>query len=212
MLQQLLKFAIVPRLGADAVVIADSDVVLVRPLSSESLLFEGRAPLYRRAGVVDATLPRHVIWHATARRLLGLPSASPPLPDYISSFAVWETEVVIALQRRVERTTRCSWLDALGAQLHLSEFILYGVFVEEVLGLDRRTIVTSSRCHSYWETTPLDRDAAREFARGIASDDLAVMISAKSGTGLDEWKIALCEVEKRSRGRAPDVTRGPPHP
>ena len=116
--------------------LADSDVVFVRPVTAETFRKDGRLTYYRSDEAVHASMPRHIIWHDVARRLLGLPPAGPPpLPDYISPLNVWDRQAVLALRDRIEQVTGRPWLDAIGSQLHVSEFMLYGVFVEEVLGV-----------------------------------------------------------------------------
>ncbi|WP_199442684.1 DUF6492 family protein [Umezawaea beigongshangensis] len=183
-LQQAVKIAAAERFDARAVLLADSDVVLVRPTTADSFTSAGRLGLFRADGAVHAGMPRHVRWHAVARKLLGVPGeARPPLHDYVSPFNVWEPEVVRALRRRVEQVTGRDWLDVFCSRLHVSEFVLYGVFVDEVLGGPARHCPSDTMfCHTYWDTTPLDHDTAVEFAGAVAPDALAVMISAKSGT------------------------------
>jgi hypothetical protein len=191
--QQLVKLRATEELGADVVMLADSDVRLVRPAMADTFCVDGRLRFYRRADAVDERLSRHLIWHAVARRLLGLPPAGgEPLPDYISAFNVWERRIIQMLRERVEAVTGRPWLEAIGGELHFSEFILYGVFVDEVLGSGAGVFATDSMlCHSYWDVTPLARDGAVEFVRGADPDDVAVMISAKSRTPLAVRREAL---------------------
>ena len=81
----------------------------------------------------------------------------------------------------------------------MSEFILYGVFVDCVLGESADVFAAHSMlCHSYWNTQPLDRAAATDFVRDRAPEDVAVMISAKSGTPLDVRAEALSTVHEGS--------------
>jgi hypothetical protein len=191
--QQLVKLRATEELGAEVVILADSDVRLVRPVTARTFCVDGQVRFYRKAGAIDQRLPRHMIWHAAARRLLGLPAAEPgPVPDYISAFNVWERRIILMLRDRVETVTRRPWLDAIGGEVHVSEFVLYGVFVDEVLGAEARVFATDSMlCHSYWDLSPLDRDAAAEFVHGAEPDDVAVMISAKSRTPLAVRREAL---------------------
>ncbi|QWF79805.1 DUF6492 family protein [Amycolatopsis sp. CA-230715] len=183
-LQQALKIAAAARFDADSVLLADSDVVLVRETTPEVFQIDGTPGLYRNEGAVHAGMRRHVRWHQVARRLLGVPgTAHPPLPDYVSPFNVWEPEVVRAMQARITEVTGRHWFDAFTAELHISEFILYGVFVDEVLGGTPRFSPSPTMfCHTYWDTAPLDEPGAREFALRRDPDSLALMISAKSGT------------------------------
>jgi hypothetical protein len=192
-MQQLIKLRAAVELGADVVVLADSDVIFVRPVTIDTFCKDGRLRFYRHRGAVDDSMPRHRIWHDVARRLLGLPPAAPaPLSDYISAFNVWDRRVVLALRDRIEEVNGRPWLDAIAKQLHLSEFILYGVFVEAVLGASAEILETDSMlCHSYWDPAPLCAASAGEFVQALPPGDVAVMISAKSRTPLDVRREAL---------------------
>lgn len=188
--QQLVKLAATAEAETDVVVLADSDVVVIRPLDLDDVTRNGTLDLYRLDAGVHAELRRHVRWHDVARRLLGLDPLPPPLPDYVSSFMFWDPEVVRALRRRVEEVNRGSWLDVIGSQLHFSEWTLYGVFVDELLG-STVTHTTDTRCHNYWDTAPLDVRTATTFVEQAKPTDVAVMISSKSHTPLGVRRTAL---------------------
>jgi hypothetical protein len=54
-----------------------------------------------------------------------------------------------------------------------------------VLGAPANSFTSEhTRCHSYWDETPLDAKGAGDFLAGTRDDDIAVMISAKSRTPL----------------------------
>lgn len=201
-MQQLVKLALTTRLDVDAVVLIDSDVVMARPVTAATFTEHGKATMYREVGAVHYGMKRHVVWHAVARRLLGLPPADPPLNDYVNALTVWDPEVVAGLQARIEEVNRRPWMDTMAANVHFSEDILYGVYVDEVLAPADRSVSRRSPCHCYWDTTPLDRDAAAQFATGITDDDVALMISAKSHTPLDVRRDAW-----RQRALLPHAAR-----
>jgi hypothetical protein len=191
--QQAIKIAASARMEADVVLVVDSDVVLVRPVDVNRFIRDGQRCLYRLENGVTADMERHVIWHRVARDILGLPPAPPPpLPDYVSSFNFWDPAVVRAIQHRIAETTGQDWLDAFTAQLHISEFILYGLFVDEVLNASGpRPPADVTVCHNTWQTTPLDREGAIAFADGLGPDAVAMMISAKSWTPTDVRRVAI---------------------
>jgi hypothetical protein len=185
-MQQLVKLQAAAEIGADVLLLADSDVLLVRPVTLDTFRRNGRLRLYRKEAAIDERLRRHLTWHDTARNLLDVPRAKPPLPDYVSALNVWDRATVLALQDRIQRTTGRPWLEAMAAQVHVSEFILYGVFVDEVLREGAQVEPTDSMlCHSYWDPYPLSLAAAERFIYSTSDDDVAVMISAKSRTPLD---------------------------
>jgi len=201
MMQQILKLAAAIRLDADILLLVDSDVQFVRPITADTLFQNGKLRQYRRDATVTEDLPGHVAWHKIARELLGLPTPKLPLPDYVSALNVWDRRVVLALLERIERTNRRHWIDVLGGQFTFSEHILYGVFVDEVLGLSANTFVTSSSlCHSYWDTSPLDEASAAMFLRSLSANDVAILIQSKSGTPLETRRSAFA----RFMGSAPE--------
>jgi hypothetical protein len=190
--QQIVKLAAAARLDADVVLLVDSDIGFIRPFGVDRFVRDGVARFYRKPDEIDDRLPRHVLWHRAARALLGLPPGQPPLPDYICWPAPWDPKVVRLLLQRVEQVTGRPWATAVGAQLHFSEEILYGVFVDEVLGAPANSYVTDAMlCHDYSHEVPLDERGLAEFLGRVGPDDIAVMISAKSRTPLPVRRAAL---------------------
>jgi Family of unknown function (DUF6492) len=183
-MQQIVKLVAASKLEADVLVLADSDVTFVRPITVDTFRKAGQVRFYRGKDLVHAQMRRHLVWHDVARRLLGLPPAGPPpLPDYISAMNTWDRQVVLAMRDRIEDVTGRPWLDAIASQLHVSEFILYGVFMDEVLGTSAATHAEGSMlCHSYWGPGPLEPEAVPGFVQSLSRDDVAVMISAKTNT------------------------------
>lgn len=189
--QQLVKLAVAEQLPERVIVLADSDVVFVRPVTASTFAPGGRARLYRCDGGVDASLPRHLRWHALAHRLLGMPPPPPPpLPDYVSSLACWDGEVVRRMLRRVTDVTGRRWHDRVGAALHLSEWTLYGVFADQVEAGRHVSLSDRSLCHSYWDTVPLATDEAAALLSAMDDGDVAYMIGAKSRTPLPVRRAA----------------------
>ena len=163
-MQQIIKLQMATQVNADLLLLADSDVLLVRPVAAETFRTEGRTRFYRRDNEIHSDMSRHIIWHENACKLLGVPMESPPLPDYTSAFNLWERNTVLALQERIQQQTGRHWLDAVTRRLHFGEFMLYGVFVDKVLGAHSNVAVSESMlCHSYWEAAPLDSTEADEL-------------------------------------------------
>lgn len=192
-MQQTTKIIAAGQLDADVALLVDSDVVLVRPVRADRFRVDGRPRLYREENGVTRDMSRHVIWHRVARDLLGLPAAPPPpLPDYITPLNFWDPATVRAMQDRIRATTGRRWVDAFNGQLHISEFILYGVFVDEVLSAGHAPPPADNTvCHNNWQRTPLDLDSAIAFADRLPPDAIAMMISAKSHTPMDVRRAAI---------------------
>ena len=139
LVQQLAKLAISRVADEDILIHADSDVVLIRRFSADMLQGEGQSfPLFRIPAAVDERLPTHVRWHRTAERLLGLERRPLPLPDYIGGLVPWRRDVVWALLDEIAKGSRRDWVQTLASARELSEYILYGRFVDDLLGKTQR--------------------------------------------------------------------------
>ncbi|WP_170856931.1 DUF6492 family protein [Geodermatophilus africanus] len=195
--QQILKLAAAAQLEMDVVIVADSDVEFIRPFSAKVFRKDDVVRFYRRPEAIDVTLPRHLIWHDVTRRLLGLPAATPPLPDYVAPLVACDPNLVSSMLRKVSEVTREPWTSAVGAELHFSEYTLYGVYIEEVADpLARSFVSDDSLCHEYWNEEPLDPQSAETFLSAVRPTDVAVMISAKSRTPLGVRRSALASARR----------------
>ncbi|WFE30191.1 DUF6492 family protein [Solwaraspora sp. WMMD791] len=194
--QQIVKLAAAARSDADVVLLVDSDIEFVRPFDADVFCADDVVRFYRKPHEIDQRLPRHVRWHEVSRQLLGLPPLTQlPLPDYICWPAPWDPRLVRELLNRVEEVTGRPWPTAIGSQLHFSEEILYGVYLDEVVGGAAVSYATDDMlCHDYSAEEPLDATGIRAFLDGIGPADIAVMISAKSRTPMDVRRAAMAEL------------------
>ncbi len=187
--QQVIKLAAIAASEDDVVLTVDSDIEFIRPFSAEMFVRDGAVRFFCNPNQIDERLPRHMIWHQVAPVLLGLPPSKPPYPDYISSYLAWDPKLVRRMLARVEATTGQPWPTAIAGQLHFSECILYGVFVEGVMGAPAKAFVSDdSLCLSYWDTTPMSPESAANLIDRIRPTDIAALIQSKSRTPLSVRK------------------------
>jgi hypothetical protein len=202
-LQQIVKLSAVGAMEADVVLLADSDVVFIRPLHASEFLRGGAVRFYCLPDGVTEALPRHMAWHESARRLLGLPPLPPGArPDYITSFVAWDPAIVRRIQERIAATSGLDWASAIAAEIDVSEWTIYGSYVN-YLGSDKdRSFTTSTTlCHSHWGNTPLASSNAEIFAGSIGPNDVAVLIQSKSSTPLNIRRQIVEAVQQRARRR-----------
>jgi hypothetical protein len=183
LVQQLAKLGISRVADEDILIHADSDVVLIRRFDADLLQGEGQSfPLFRILAAIDERLPTHVRWHRTAERLLGLERRPLPLPDYINGLVPWRREVVRALLDEIASRSRRDWLQTLASAWEVSEYILYGRFVDDLLGKTSGSAPTCpSLCHTLWSSSPITNSALEEFIDGSAPSEIAVCIQSNAG-------------------------------
>jgi hypothetical protein len=190
--QQLIKLAAIAASNDDVVLVVDSDAEFFRPFTAETFVRDGNVRFFCDPDQIDKRLPRHLTWHRVARTLLGLPPAQPPYPDYISSPLAWDPDIVRRMLARVAVTTGRPWTTAIAGQLDFSECVLYGVFVDQVLGAPANSFASNdSLCSVYWEQTPLNSDSAVEFVRSVRPTDVAAVIQSNSQTPMAVRRAAF---------------------
>jgi hypothetical protein len=182
LVQQLAKLAITSVAQEDILIHADSDVVLIRPFQQEALIDSGDLlRLFRIPAAIDEQLPDHVRWHRTAEELLGIPPRPLPLPDYVGGLIPWRRELGLSLLEQIEARSSRDWMRTLASARHVSEYILYGRFVEDALGQSNgRPGASLSLCRCYWGTDPLTNRELESFIAETSPQEVAVMISAKA--------------------------------
>jgi hypothetical protein len=132
-------------------------------------------------------MTRHVRWHQTARRLIGVPpDGDPPYEDPVGSFISWDPRIVRSAVERIREVAGRPWETAVAREWDFSEYVLMGEYVREFVPPDKRPF-TSDRtlCHSYWSSTPLTMHAAREFVDSLSPDDVAIHVQSISRTPPD---------------------------
>lgn len=181
--QQLAKIATAAQMSEDYAIFADSDTAFVRPVDCERVFLDGgRLRLYSEPGGNPAHMPEHSQWHRTASALLGLDDTPMPAPDYIENVTSWRRDNVVRLCRHIESVTGRHWVAALAGHWSLSEYILYGAFVERVLGPANGHFADARKlCLAYWSNQPMNDAQMQAFMGEMQPWQVAVMLSARAG-------------------------------
>ncbi|PSN15396.1 hypothetical protein C7293_07465 [filamentous cyanobacterium CCT1] len=180
-LQQLVKLSFAASAPEPTTIFVDSDVAFIRPFDLTTFSHQGQTRLFR---VPEFYTPTFDPLYATAYRLLGLDSFCNGVarPNYIGNLISWRQSHVRALRDRLEQIWDRPWLETLARSKTLSEYILYGVFVDQVLGTAASHFYDCSPlCHEYWKTQPLSDQQMDEFFAAVQPSHIAVMLSAKAG-------------------------------
>jgi hypothetical protein len=122
-------------------------------------------------------------WTKTARRLLGLPASAVGFRNHVGNMICWNRETVKAMRSRIEISTGLNWMVALARTLQFSEYMLYGVFVREVLGYQAVDHLPSTvpLVKPSWGAQLGSDEAISEFFSHFDLDTIAVMIHSKDG-------------------------------
>ena len=170
-IQQLLKIAAVSSLPEERFCIVDSDNVFFRPFDVPAYAGGERVPLYVERGAIKADAPLHAVWTRNCDRLLGQAETTFPADDYIGNVIVWDKRTVQDLTRTIAITMKRSWQEALCKTRALSEYLLYGHFVQSSQShFQAHEIKTESLAFAYWDAEPLNAAAVDLDGRTGADD------------------------------------------
>ncbi|GJD36012.1 DUF6492 family protein [Methylobacterium aerolatum] len=170
--QQIMKLNAAAGAGTETILHLDSDTAFVRPLPAEALGTAGRVRLARFPGAADDAM--HAPWHRAASTLLGLPPSNYHGADYIDQFVTWRRDNVRGLLARIGETTGRDPIEALAATRDFSEYVLYGVYCDRVLGLSAsgHAETALSLCETVWseaEGGGIPQVGAGRYGLGIQS-------------------------------------------
>lgn len=183
MMQQLTKLSADALSDREDILFLDSDVEFIRPFDRTRFSQRGALRLHRKPGEGDQGV--HLKWHHASAHLLGL---EPRYfgNDYVAPLATWRRSSLVALKAHIEAHTGKTWQAAVGRQLTVSEYTLYGVFVEQVLGLQDagHFACAEDLCHCLWFGEDTDRFLSRaDFSR----PPQAVLV--QSNIGLEQSSV-----------------------
>ncbi len=177
-MQQVTKLSANFATDAELILFADSDLLFVRDFDRSEIERQGRLRLHRVPGAMSQGVHRK--WHDRAASLLGL---TPRYfgSDYVGQLICWRRSNLEALQQRIELVQGVPWYVPVARSLRISEYILYGAFVEPVLGESANGHFYSDQdlCHCCWFAE--EAGDLRNGTQPISSNALALLVQSNLG-------------------------------
>ena len=183
MMQQLTKLSADQLSYSEDILFLDSDVEFIRPLDRARFSQGSALRLHRKPGEGNEGV--HLKWHHTTAELLGL---GPRYfgSDYVAALTSWRRSNLVAMKAHIEATTGRAWHTAVGRKLTVSEYTLYGVFVEHVLGMENagHFACADDLCHCLWFASDTD-----QFLSQLDYDQPPQAVLVQSNIGLEQQKV-----------------------
>jgi hypothetical protein len=183
MVQQLTKLSADALTQKEYLIFIDSDIQFIRPFQPQRFVRDGALRLHRKPGEKQEGV--HLKWHHAAAELLGLEPRYFDC-DYVTVLASWRRSSLVGLKQHIEENTHRPWFEAVGRRLTVSEYTLYGVFVEQVTGAAAAGHFgcPDDVCHSLW----LAEDTER-FLSTLDCRELPQAVHIQSNLGLSQRDV-----------------------
>ncbi len=185
-MQQLVKLSAASYLDYDVFVFADSDILLIRPVTSEIFVRDGKVRLYKLPGAARGQM--HLRWNRVAAEKLGIEVRDYFGADYIGCMIAWHKPTVNDMLRRIETVNRKHWFVTLANTLYFSEYLLYGIYVDFVVGEAANHFAEySSVCHCHWHhklDTPHDIET---YIDAVKDEHIAILFQSNVGLDVDRY-------------------------
>ena len=188
-IQQMLKIAVIDATAERTLVFCDSDTAFFRSFRRNDLLVNGKVGLLD----VDAVYDDSRRWTGVARQLLGLPASDGGYRNHVGNMICWNRETVTAMRQQIERTTGLGWQVALARTLSFSEYMIYGVFVREMLGYDKVDHAPSTvpLVKPSWGVSLATDAAVDALFSNFDPRTVAVMIHSQDGIDVPRYRPHL---------------------
>ena len=177
--QQVIKLSADRVTNAEAIVYADSDLVFVKPFTLSSFARDELIRLYHRPGETSDSR-MHWRWHRKAASWLGIEPKNYFGSDFIGQPITWRRSTLQALQKRLEEVNGRPWQTVLARSSSFSEWILYGVFATELLGVERagHFLDTEDLALSSWHYNLGDQQSRARFTDELSAHHIAILIQS----------------------------------
>ncbi len=191
--QQIIKLSLPVYSSAVKNVVVDSDVIFIRPFNDIdfSVKTNKRVLIKRFPKSEDGMHRSHV---ETARKILKLPPG-PTNHNYMSSPAILYTDWIVSLQDYLEKIYMIPWQKALFKFKTFSEYILYGVFVDEILNPQNVKRIAEPLHYGVWKTEDLDPCITLiKKPDGLSKQGklpVCLVIQSNIGMSVDEYKSVI---------------------
>mgnify|MGYP000103121178 CR=1 FL=1 len=204
--QQLVKLGLARQLPNRVLITLDSDVIFTRPVPASVYARDGKVVLYERTQVLQRKL-RRPGWYETACQLLDRPwsaAAGTSFQNYVTHPFVFDAGMLRRLLDHLERRYATDWWRALLAQPlgSWSEFMTYGVFVQQLQGGDGVFVEPGDQA-CRWLETAADRARARDFIREAFDDPairyLTIQADHHQRFTVDDYAPLVCAELSRRR-------------
>ena len=190
--QQLVKIEMAFQVSEQGLLYCDSDVFFVRRFDVAGLNNNGRFRFFSSPDKYEESNISNANYIIASGRQLGLKERLFPSSAYVENLITWHRPTVQALCAHIQNISGRSWQLALGRKVIISEYTLYGLFVDRILE-DRSHLIYQHEalCKTVWHREVMDDSALEAFCTDVQDPFVALGVQSFAGISVDRLKVQL---------------------
>ncbi|MEL6921037.1 MAG: DUF6492 family protein [Pseudomonadota bacterium] len=149
-IQQIMRIAVAHQLDVDGLLYCDSDTAFLRDYDLHDMWRGDSIRLWRQPDGALTANDDHMLWVDHAAETFSLPDPRMVTNDYVCSFVTWNRQTVVDMCAHIERVHGKHWLAVVGSSRKFSECMLYGIYVDGVLGSASHNGTADELCPMKW--------------------------------------------------------------
>jgi hypothetical protein len=184
-IQQIVKLCMPDIVHEDVAIFLDSDIFFIKHFSIYDIFpqLTGRV-LARRNPLSESSMHREHI--SRSREILKIHQGNTDF-HYNSSFpAVWYKDYVVQLQEYLSRIYNQHWQNSLFEAGVISEYNLYGIYVEEILKPNNLELINKPLDIGIWDKEIFERFISDDFS--VDKDIVCMVVQSNLGISVNEYQ------------------------
>ena len=170
-------------MNEDGLAYCDSDTFFLKPFDVASLTQASKFRLYRNAVATEPSLAPNPAYTRVGLEMLDLPLEGK-YHAYVDNFVTWRRESVLGLQQHLGRKHGGEWRRAFRNRMKVSEYNLYGLYVDHLANADETLFHTTQHlCKTRWHREPMTAEQIQQFCEVLEPQQ--VMVGIQSFAGVD---------------------------
>ncbi|MDE2445030.1 MAG: hypothetical protein KGO94_02555 [Alphaproteobacteria bacterium] len=199
--QQLVKMEMAFQVQDEGLLYCDSDVFFVRPFDISNLSENGKCRFYRTEVEYPADRIPNPKYISVSARQLKLPDPIFPSPTYVENLVPWHAATVRGLCAHVAAASGRDWKYTLGREIFLSEYSLYGLYVERILKMPALFQVSNQiLCKTVWNRGAMDDAALSDFFSEVPPPIVALGVQSFVGIAVSRLEQQFDLLLKKAKG------------
>ncbi|MDE2384014.1 MAG: hypothetical protein KGO53_05285 [Alphaproteobacteria bacterium] len=185
-LQQMIKIGIAEKVSEEGLAYCDSDTFFLQPFDVADLTRDGRFRFYRsksRSTLDQINNPKYV---RACLDILRLDAANGTYHGYIDNFVTWHRPTVLQMCELLAQNYGGKWSRSLRNRIQISEYMLYGLFVDEVQKSNPHLFHTSEcLCKTQWFKQEQTDAEVEAFCSSLLPNEVTVGVQSFAGVSVD---------------------------